>query len=424
MSDPDVPKDPWSQRTKDAWFFGFLTVSALAVAYLFSPFAYTLLFATVVVVVTWPVYRWFLAKMGGRSFFAALATTGVLALIVFGPVGYMVYLFVEQALSAVQAANDAIQAGKLADAASWFVALPQNEMLPEWIRDFLPKEDELAPMIAEPLKTAALNALDWGRKSVPTLLNSTMNAGIEVVIFVFAVISMYMEGPRVLQAFKNLSPMDDAYEERLFEVFREFSNNMVVGAIATALVQGLVAAVGYAIVGVDRIILFSILTAVASFVPVVGTVFIWAPLSLFVAYEEGPIWGVFLAVWSMVFVGQVDALIRPLFMRGSTNIHPLLIFLAVFGGLAWMGLPGGLIGPVLVAFFLALYDIYLHDYLGVPRPPPAPPAGPGWFARWIPSFLTAAPPAPATVAPAPPVPIPVGSPDPGDPGDGASSGPP
>jgi hypothetical protein len=51
-------------------------------------------------------------------------------------------------------------------------------------------------------------------------------------------------------------------------------------------------------------------------------------------------------------------------MRGRTNIHPLLIFLAVFGGIGWLGLPGALIGPVMVAFFLALYLIYAEDYLG------------------------------------------------------------
>ena len=62
----------------------------------------------------------------------------------------------------------------------------------------------------------------------------------------------------------------------------------------------------------------------------------------------------------------MDNLVKPLFLRGSSDIHPLLIFLAVFGGMAWMHLPGILIGPVLVAFFLSLYTIYCEDYLGLP----------------------------------------------------------
>ena len=75
-------------------------------------------------------------------------------------------------------------------------------------------------------------------------------------------------------------------------------------------------------------------------------------------------WAIFVVVWSIVFTGTVDNLARPLFMRGSTDIHPLLVFLSVFGGMYWMGIPGVLVGPVIVAFFLALYTIYLQDFLG------------------------------------------------------------
>ena len=68
-----------------------------------------------------------------------------------------------------------------------------------------------------------------------------------------------------------------------------------------------------------------------------------------------------------MFSGQIDHIVRPLFMRGSTNIHPLLVFLAAFGGLAWMGIPGALVGPVIVAFFVAMYTSYVEDFLRLPR---------------------------------------------------------
>ena len=77
-------------------------------------------------------------------------------------------------------------------------------------------------------------------------------------------------------------------------------------------------------------------------------------------------WAGFLIAWSVLFTGTVDNVVKPLFLRGSSDIHPLLIFLAVFGGMAWMQLPGILVGPVLVAFFLSLYTIYCEDYLGIP----------------------------------------------------------
>ena len=175
-----------------------------------------------------------------------------------------------------------------------------------------------------------------------------------------------MEGPKLLNVFANLSPMDDSYETRLFDVFREFATNMVVGSLATAILQGIVASIGYAIAGVDGVIFFGLLTALFSFVPVVGTVLVWLPLSLSVGVTAGWAWAGFLIAWSVLFTGTVDNVVKPLFLRGSSDIHPLLIFLAVFGGMAWMQLPGILVGPVLVAFFLSLYTIYCEDYLGIP----------------------------------------------------------
>lgn len=363
---------PWTQETRDRWFFGALAASTLAVLYLFSTFMYVLLFALVVVVVTLPFYQRMLRLTRGRSALAAALTTLVLAIAIFGPIGFLVYLFVQEAIALIQVGVEFVNSGKLAGWIGYLLSLPESELVPDWIQEQIPDDFDLQKSVMGPLQDAVLTVLNATGSAVPALLSTTMGASIDAVIFVFAVITLYMEGPRILRVVQNLSPMDDAYEERLFDVFQEFANNLVVGALATAVVQGVVAGIGYQIAGVERVIFFAILTGVFSFVPIVGTLVIWVPLSIMVAVQHGLGWGLFLAGWSIVFTAQVDSIVRPMFMRGRTNIHPLLIFLAVFGGMAWMGLPGALVGPVLVAFFLALYTIYVHDYLG--HPPEESPA--------------------------------------------------
>jgi predicted PurR-regulated permease PerM len=215
--------------------------------------------------------------------------------------------------------------------------------------------------------------------------NALLSGSIDAVIFVLAVVTFFMEGPRALQAATRLSPMDDAYEERLFFVFREFANNLVIGSIATAAIQGAVAAVGYGLAGVERILFAGILTGVFSFFPLVGTAVVWIPVSIWVFLNEGAGWAAFVVVWSLVFTGTVDNVVKPLFLRGSSDIHPLMIFLAVFGGLTWMGLPGVLVGPVIVAFFLALYTIYCEDFLGL-TPAEAPESDGAWLV-WVQAWL-------------------------------------
>ncbi|MEQ1503325.1 MAG: AI-2E family transporter [Myxococcota bacterium] len=370
-ADPTAPPpvDPWSQRTKDLWFFGALAASAIGVLYLLSTFLYVLLFACVVVVVTWPLYQRLLVAYRGRSLLASISTAAILLLVVFGPLSFFGYLFVQEAIAMVGVAADFIRRGELV---RWVDYLTTSvDWMPVWLQSWLPDDFDMQQTIAGPLQDGALNALNTVGTMIPGLVGTTMTLGIDAVIFVASVVTMYMEGPRLLRVVKNLSPMDDSYEERLFAVFGEFANNLVLGSLVTAAVQGTVAGVGYAIAGVDRVVFFAMLTGICAFVPVVGTLLIWIPLALLTGSTYGLQWGIFLAVWG-IGVAQLDNIIRPLFMRGRTNIHPLLIFLAVFGGIAWLNLPGALLGPVMVAGFLALYTIYAEDYLK--QPPPITPS--------------------------------------------------
>jgi hypothetical protein len=209
---------------------------------------------------------------------------------------------------------------------------------------------------------------------------------------VFAVIVLFVQGRAVLEAVARLSPMHNHYEKRLFEVFGEFSRNLVVGSVATAGIQGIAAGFAYAVVGMNNVLFLAILTGLGSFVPVIGTVVVWVPVVVYLAATGSYAYAVFLALWCLLVVGTIDNVLKPLFMRGGTDIHPLLIFLAVFGGLYWMNIAGLLIGPVIVAFFLALYAIYVEDYLGI-----APPEverrttwvgrGAAWLARQLGSVM-------------------------------------
>lgn len=359
---------PWSQNTRDYWFFGFLALSTVSIAYLFSSFMFVLLFAAVTVVVTWPLYSWVLEKLNGNRLLASVVCMLGLGLVVVMPFAFVGYLFVVEAVDVVGRGITYFSSGEFEQSISNARGLIDGYQAPgflQWGLDLLPEDFDLVGSVLGPVKDGALLVLNTAGTAVPKMINLVVTGAIDLVIFIFAVLTFYMEGPALLQVFANLSPMDDRYEEHLFSVFKEFATNMVVGSFATAILQGLIATLGYWLVGVDGVVFFGLLTAIFSFVPVVGTVLIWLPLSVSVGLSVG--WGscLILIVYSAIFTGGVDNVVKPLFLRGSSNIHPLLIFLAVFGGLAWMNLPGLLIGPVLVACFLSLYTIYCEDYLGI-----------------------------------------------------------
>lgn len=404
---------PWSKQTRDAWFFGALALSTLAMGWLFLPYLYDMIFAGVLVVVTWPVYQRILGWCRGKKIVATFLTMLTLGIVVFVPVGVVLGLAIQDAIALVQRGIAFIQEGTMEDWATRLTDLRNHPSLAfalPVLDRLLPPEQDLLATIGGPLQQGALATLNAVGSSVPALVQAAVNLGLDGLIFMFTAATLYMEGPRFLSVVKNLSPMDDAYEEHLFTVFRQFANNIVLGSLVTSAVQGAVASLGYLIAGADRVIFLGILTAVFSFVPMLGAAGVGVGVGAYVAITVSPGWGLFVVGWSLIVTGTVDNVLKPLLLRGGSDIHPLLIFLSVFGGLGWMGVPGLLVGPVIVAFFLALYTIYVHDYVGVP----AAEAGPAPTAP----AEAPTPDAPVTspTAPAPPAPerLPEAAPPPAD----------
>jgi predicted PurR-regulated permease PerM len=367
------PREHWSQRTRDRAFHVALVASLVAVAWLFWPFMTSLLFAGVTVVVVWPVYERVLARVGGRRALAAFLVLLCVVVLVVGPAALLLWVAATQAVLTWEQALADLQAGRL-DA--WSVELSAFlHDLPPWAQRLLPPGEGLVDAVTGPAREALVRLLQLGGDLLPRALKLTLGVGLQSLVFVFAVVVLFLEGPRVVGVARTLLPIEDSYVDRLLGVFSRFARNVIVGSLVTAALQGLVGSVGYAIAGVERVAFCGMLTAVCAFVPLIGTSVVWLPVALSLGIADGEWgWAAFLAIWSVALTGGVDNVVKPLLVRGDTDIHPLLIFLAVFGGLNWMGLPGLFVGPVLVAVFLALYHIFVTDFGEAGPALPAPPA--------------------------------------------------
>jgi predicted PurR-regulated permease PerM len=350
------------ERTRRVTFFVLLAASGLAVAELLSPYFMALVFAAVTVIVTWPLHSWILGRLGGRQKSASVLTALVLVLLVFGPLSTLVYLGVKDATAVIDDLAMDTSPGELADRFEGLI--PEREQVPESFRWLLPQDLSPVQALGEGVKDGAVRGLRAVSRNLMSWLEGTLNALLSVVIFLFTVLTLYIEGPAVIAFFKRLIPMEPSYLDQLFKSFHRLSNNLVVGSVATALAQGFVATIGYAIFDVDRIFFLGLLTAVGALIPVLGSPVVWIPVSIMLGFERGWGWGVGMAAYGTLLIGTVDNVIRPLVMRRGMRIHPLLIFLAVFGGIAWFGLPGLLVGPVIMAMFLSLTMIHRADILG------------------------------------------------------------
>ena len=137
--------------------------------------------------------------------------------------------------------------------------------------------------------------------------------------------------------------------------------------------QALAALIGYFIAGVPSPIFFGLVTFFVAFIPAIGAAVVCLVAALLLLVTGHPYMAIFLAAWGMVVVGLADNLIEPLLIRRGLELHGAVVFFALLGGLAAFGAIGILLGPLVVAFFLALLRIYHRDYTpGDPRVAPVP----------------------------------------------------
>jgi len=154
-------------------------------------------------------------------------------------------------------------------------------------------------------------------------------------------------------------------------VMREFehiSRAILIGQFLISSLQGLMGGIGFLIFGLHDAVLWGLVMAVLSLVPLVGTSLVWLPASLYLVAQGDYFSGVGLFLWGFVVVSHIDNFVRPKLGRKLGDINPIVMVLGAFAGLQFFGIVGVVVGPFLLAFFLLLLQVYRQEYLGHPAP--------------------------------------------------------
>jgi predicted PurR-regulated permease PerM len=176
---------------------------------------------------------------------------------------------------------------------------------------------------------------------------------------------LYRDSGKIHSFLVDLVPIPNEETDRILLTLRSTAFAAIVGGILTALIQGMLGGIAFAICGVEAPVLWGFVMAVLSLLPIGGSAFVWAPTMVYF-YLEGPVWKAwFLLVWGVAVIGSSDNLLRPWLMRkaGAAEVHPLLLFFAILSGIGLFGPSGIVFGPLLVAFIVVVAKIY-RDYFG------------------------------------------------------------
>jgi predicted PurR-regulated permease PerM len=221
-----------------------------------------------------------------------------------------------------------------------------------------------APLTATALYDRALATLGG---FVVDFAKGLLRLLIGLIIMVLALYYFLVDGPGMIHTMMRLSPLENEYEQELLDRFVNVSRAVVVAVLAAAVVQGLLAGIGFyfALAPGAPIFLLTMLTMTLAVVPFVGAAGVWIPTCLWIFFyqergvdgvpvEGDPVTAVVLAVYCLGVVSTIDNVIKPYVLHGQSNLHPLLALMSVLGGVTALGPVGILVGPMLVAFVHAL----------------------------------------------------------------------
>ena len=253
-------------------------------------------------------------------------------------------------------------------------AIKVGEAVKPWVEQQLSEPDAISNAIKsipfiekiEPYRNQILKKAGEMIGSVSGfLINHISSVTLGTVNFLFILFvmlyTMYfflLDGDKLIEKILYYLPLQDHDERRILEKFTSVSRATLKGTAVIGILQGGLAGLAFAVVGIPSAVFWGAIMAVLSIIPSIGSAIVWAPAAIMLAASGHFAKAIGLAVFCAVVVGSMDNLLRPILVGKDTQMHELMIFLGTLGGIIMFGIMGVIIGPIIAALFVTVWDIY------------------------------------------------------------------
>jgi predicted PurR-regulated permease PerM len=329
-----------------------LVAVSLGFAAILWPFYGAILWATVLAIVFAPLYRRLLRDMGGRRNLAALVGMLIIVTMVILPLTLTAASLLQEATSLYET----IEAGQTDF--GQFIQQVVNA-LPTWATDIL---DRLGLSNLSEIQQRVSSALVQGSKFLAaqalSIGKGTANFVISLFIMLYLLFFFLRDGSALAKRIKDAIPLPPEQKRALFTKFTIVIRAMFKGTLLVAIVQGALGGLIFWFLGIHAPVLWGVVMGLFSLVPALGAAVVWLPTAIYFL-ATGSIWeGIVLIAFGAFVIGLVDNLLRPFLVGKDTELPDYLVLISTLGGIAMFGLNGFVIGPVIGAMFIAVWDIF------------------------------------------------------------------
>jgi predicted PurR-regulated permease PerM len=338
------------------WFFLILFIgSVYLLGWLLWPFISVIIMAVVVTGIVSPLYR-FICRRVSRSV-ASLITCGVIFVVLFFPIVLFVGILSGEAYGLYQMGRDAVISDQVKS------LLQASHLL-----------DKINPLLAhvniELSGTELNNALSELGKQVglfvyqqaSTIASNVLSFLVYFFLMLMIIYFLLMDGHKLISFLIDLSPLPTDQEEILISKFKNMSGAILVGNGLAGLIQGFLGGLLFYSFGLKSPFMWGVIMALLAFLPIVGIGAVFVPTVAYLILKGRIAAGIVFIVFYLVVSGGIEYLVKPKLVGRQVQMHTLLVFLSIMGGLKLFGILGIIYGPLIVTAFLTLADIYRISY--------------------------------------------------------------
>ncbi len=342
------------------FFIGGFLLLAFQALHILSPF-FTGIFAAIILsLIFWPLHKVSTHLIGHeKPSIAAGATTAVLLVAIIIPFSLSAYLLYQEVLDASPAIGriaNTLQSWRDGESTSsnTFLSLIESKLQAAVKLSGV----NFQTMVQETMNWATAFLISAG-KALP---RNAFSVFVNLIVMVTTLFFLFRDGPAFFKKLKDLTPMDEKHKDHIASQLYMTVTAVVRGVVIVAVVQGILATIGFALAGSRSPILLGFLTTLLAVVPMVGAGVVWVSVAIyyFIAGFYGQ--GTFIFLWGFFVVSLVDNFLRPVLIGGGTRIPFLAVFLGLVGGIQVYGPKGLFLGPLVVALILAFVRIYREEY--------------------------------------------------------------
>jgi predicted PurR-regulated permease PerM len=339
---------------QDASFFLLVALTTLAFFALIRSFLMPVFWAAVLATVFYPLQRRYVAALGGRRALAALATIlTILGLVVLPLVLVGLALSREAVLLQEQVTSGAIDL----QAPLRFI-----RRITPLVSDYLGRFGVDLDAIMQRLSNAAVAVTQFIASRALAIGQDVLRFTVLFFLMLYVLFFFLRDGSRLVATLIRVLPLGDARERQLLAKFAEVARATIKGTLVVGIVQGAIGGVLFWVLGIPAPVFWGTVMAVFSVLPAVGPGLIWGPAAIIFLGMGEIVKGMVLIAAGVLIIGLVDNLLRPILVGRDTQIPDYFVLLATLGGLAVFGISGFVIGPVIAAFFLVVWEMFAREH--------------------------------------------------------------